>query len=210
MCTHQRKSMALNWKEYVISRLKQHDQKQQKSPVSRTFSMVTSEGLEPSTHWLRVSCSTNWAKKSFLRAKWLYDTIQRFARPNLQSFCLWSDWPVKGGSGQSFSSAEYKRNGSFRQPFADVPDTRMQKSSESTLYSSSGVILSALTAGQLTVVWFICFLFFPVHPAGCPYLENSRMQKQYCTLACTAIKQLLCMHVFFSVNVHISGERISI
>ena len=28
---------------------------------------VTPEGLEPSTHWLRVSCSTNWATESLLR-----------------------------------------------------------------------------------------------------------------------------------------------
>ena len=30
------------------------------------FSMVPAKGLEPSTYWLQVSCSTNWAKPAFL------------------------------------------------------------------------------------------------------------------------------------------------
>ena len=31
--------------------------------------LVRLHGLEPGTHWLRVSCSTNWAKGAFLRTR---------------------------------------------------------------------------------------------------------------------------------------------
>ena len=39
----------------------------EKTAENLTFStvMVHLEGLEPAAHWLRVSCSTNWAKGAF-------------------------------------------------------------------------------------------------------------------------------------------------
>ena len=30
--------------------------------ITRSFHLVHLQGFEPGTHWLRVSCSTNWAK----------------------------------------------------------------------------------------------------------------------------------------------------
>ena len=33
------------------------------------LAVVTPEGLEPSTHWLRVSCSTNWATESGAKSR---------------------------------------------------------------------------------------------------------------------------------------------
>ena len=41
----------------------------QKNALRHTFfEMVGCQGFEPGTHWLRVSCSTNWANSPFLGA----------------------------------------------------------------------------------------------------------------------------------------------
>ena len=67
-----------------------NDQKQQPDWISRAvadtynkksrakytgLNLVHLQGLEPRTHWLRVSCSTNWAKGAYL-IKWK-STLQR-------------------------------------------------------------------------------------------------------------------------------------
>ena len=44
-----------------------------KSLVSTKFhhlGVVTPEGLEPSTHWLKASCSTDWAMRSYIWLTW--------------------------------------------------------------------------------------------------------------------------------------------
>ena len=45
--------------------------------VTPWFSFVSSEGLEPSTHWLRVSCSTNWARKTLLFEIFIFASTKR-------------------------------------------------------------------------------------------------------------------------------------
>ena len=51
--------------------------------------LVQLQGLEPGTHWLRVSCSTNWAKAASIRqgyAPWKLNTVISFC--NLRSDCF--------------------------------------------------------------------------------------------------------------------------
>ena len=45
--------------EYLSSR------KKQKNTQKSVLFLVLPRGLEPRTHWLRVSCSTNWAKEAY-------------------------------------------------------------------------------------------------------------------------------------------------
>ena len=35
------------------------------SSATPAYLMVPAKGLEPSTYWLQVSCSTNWAKPAY-------------------------------------------------------------------------------------------------------------------------------------------------
>ena len=39
--------------------------KEQKNTQRSVLFLVLPRGLEPRTHWLRVSCSTNWAKEAY-------------------------------------------------------------------------------------------------------------------------------------------------
>ena len=43
--------------------------------------LVHLHGLEPGTHWLRVSCSTNWAKGAFPYALSLFDSVHGAIHP---------------------------------------------------------------------------------------------------------------------------------
>lgn len=47
--------------------------------------MVGSQGLEPWTRWLRVTCSTNWAKSPYLMMLQCLRCKTRFAQPRLES-----------------------------------------------------------------------------------------------------------------------------
>ena len=54
---------------WFFSRKKRTQNKNKKAYLTIGF-MVHLQGFEPGTHWLRVSCSTNWAKGAFF-ATWL-------------------------------------------------------------------------------------------------------------------------------------------
>ena len=62
----------------------------------RIFLLAPPVGLEPTTPWLTVMCSTDWAKEEYLKVAWIQTTL----------FCVGYDLSFRTVSSQVFSALQ--------------------------------------------------------------------------------------------------------